>query len=152
MHVHDSLNLTLCSRSRCGALEAMTVGCKPTTSSRSDQMLCVADHARMVSKRDHNILERIEFERSWHSVAVHNCQTCITRICQTSIPLRVRAAQLKIGTRTVASLTKIYKILQDFYKIYKICHMTQRIVNSVPPKRAQHEPQGHWSRLKVIQA
>ena len=32
MHVHDSLNLiiTLCSRSRCGAREAMTVGCKPT--------------------------------------------------------------------------------------------------------------------------
>ena len=31
MHVHDSLNLTLCSRGRCGAREAMTVGCKPTT-------------------------------------------------------------------------------------------------------------------------
>ena len=30
MRVHDSSNLTLCSRSRCGAREAMTVGCKPT--------------------------------------------------------------------------------------------------------------------------
>ena len=30
MHVHDSLNFTLCSRSRCGARKAMTVGCKPT--------------------------------------------------------------------------------------------------------------------------
>ena len=32
MHVHDSLNFTLCSRNRCGAREAMTVGCKSTTS------------------------------------------------------------------------------------------------------------------------
>ena len=36
MHVHDSLNLTLCSRSRCGAREAMTVGCKPTMSIKRD--------------------------------------------------------------------------------------------------------------------
>ena len=32
-YVHHFLNLTLCSRSRCGARGAMTVGCKPSSTS-----------------------------------------------------------------------------------------------------------------------
>ena len=48
MHVHDSLNLsviTLCSRSRCGAREAMTVGCKPTMRAARGSLNQVLTHA-----------------------------------------------------------------------------------------------------------
>ena len=67
MHVHDSLNLTLCSRSRCGAREAMTVGCKPTTSNEglttsavrqqvaSDKDLTTSDNGQVSAARTYNL-------------------------------------------------------------------------------------------------
>ena len=58
MHVHDSSNLsviTLCSRSRCGAREAMTAGCKPTsTKSEKWESAARAAQARTVRiSREH---------------------------------------------------------------------------------------------------